>query len=54
MQAYTTMNLNGKYEFACGGYVFEKYPNHKAIYLDITDMATEENYNRCVRAGIAF
>ena len=44
------MNLIQKYELAFRRYVFEKYPNHKAIY----NVATEENYYRCVRVGTAF
>ena len=43
MQAYKTMNLNEKYEFAFGGYVFEKYPKHKAIYMDFTHV----EYHNC-------
>ena len=54
LRAYSKMKLNQKYEFAFRGYTFEKYPNHKAIYLDVTNMATEQGYNRCIRAGTAF
>ena len=48
------MNLDQKYEFAFAGYVFDKYPNHRAIYLDRTNMATEEGFDRCIRVGTAF
>ena len=54
LRAYSRMNLNQKYEFAFRGYAFENNPNHKAIYLDTTNMVTEPGYNRCIRAGTAF
>ena len=41
------MNLNQKYEFAFDGYMFEKYPNHRTIYMDVTNKPT--NYDRCIR-----
>ena len=54
LRAYLRMNLNQKYEFAFNGYIFDKYPNHPAIYLGTTNMTTEDRFNRCVRAGTAF
>ena len=54
LRAYKKMNLNQKYEFAFGGYVFEKYPNHPAIYLSTTNMTTQAGFDRCIRAGTAF
>ena len=54
LRAYQQMNLNQKYEFAFRGYVFDKYPNHPAIYLRTTNMTTEDGFDRCVRAGTAF
>ena len=53
-RAYRKLNLNQKYEFAFRGYVFEKYPNHPAIYLSNTNMTTEPGFNRCIRVGTAF
>ena len=32
----------------------ENCPNHRAILMDVTNMATEPGYGRCVRAGTAF
>ena len=54
LKAYRKMKLNQKYEFAFRGYVFEKYPNQRAIYLDTTNMTTEAGFDRCIRAGTAF
>ena len=54
LRAYLSMSLNQKYEFAFGGYVFDKYPNHPAIYMSTTNMTTDSGFNRCVRAGSAF
>ena len=54
LRAYRNMNLNQEYEFAFGGYVFDKYPNHPAIYMSTTNITTEFGFNRCVRAGTAF
>jgi hypothetical protein len=54
LETYRAMNLDQKYEFAFRGYVFEKYPKHKAIYMDFTNMTTQAGYDRCVRAGTAF
>ena len=48
------MNLNQKYEFAFHGYTSENYPNHKAIYLDDTNVATQQGYDRCICFGTAF
>jgi hypothetical protein len=42
LQAYLRMNLNQEYDFALC-YVFEKYPNHRALYLDTTDMSTQRH-----------
>ena len=39
-KTYLRMNLNQEYDFALC-YVFEKYPNHRAIYLDTTNMSTQ-------------
>ena len=54
LRTYLSMNLNQKYEFAFNGYIFDKYPNHPAIYLSTTNMPTDPRFNRCVRAGSAF
>ena len=54
LRTYLRMNLNQKYEFAFRGYVFEKYPNHRAIYLSKTNMTTERGFDRCIRVGTAF
>ena len=54
LRAYSKMKLNQKYGFAFCKYFFEKYPNHKAIYLDVTNMTTQQGYNRCIRAGTEF
>ena len=54
LRTYLRMNINQRYEFAFRGYVFEKHPNHRAIYLDTTNMTTETGFNRCIRAGTAF
>ena len=54
LRAYLRMNLDQKYEFAFRGYVFEKYPNHRAIYLSKTNMTTERGFDRCIRVGTAF
>ena len=54
LRAYHRMNLDQKYEFAFRGYVFEKYPNHLAIYLGKTNMTTEQGFDRCIRVGTAF
>ena len=54
LRAYRRMNLDQKYEFAFRGYVFEKYLNHRAIYLDRTKMTTEQGFDRCIRVGTAF
>ena len=39
-KTYLRMNLNQEYDFVLC-YVFEKYPNHRAIYLDTTNMSTQ-------------
>ena len=52
--AYRRMNLDQKYEFTFAGYVFDKYPNHRAIYLGRTNMRTEPGFDRCIRVGTAF
>ena len=54
LRAYRRMNLDQKYEFAFRGYVFVKYPNHRAIYLDRTKMTSEQRFDRCIRVGTAF
>ena len=54
LRTYLRMDLNQKYEFAFRGYVFEKHPNHRAIYLDTTNMTTEQGFDRCIRVGTAF
>jgi hypothetical protein len=54
LRTYRRMNLNQKYEFAFNGYIFDKYPNHPAIYLSTTNMTADPRFNRCVRAGSAF
>ena len=40
LQTYLRVNLNQEYDFA-SCYVFEEYLNHRAIYLDTTDMSTQ-------------
>ena len=54
LRAYLRMNLDQKYEFAFRGYVFEKYPNHRAIYLSKTNMTTERGFDRCIRLRNTF
>ena len=54
LRAYCRMNLDQKYEFAFAVYVFDKYPNHRAIYLGTTNITTEHGFDRCIRVGTAF